>query len=234
MIYYTIYCGKAKNATHYGVLQMIEQINGAVLEKSDFIGLNECFSPVEREYKRGEIITTYSAENDTICIIKEGTVYLTTDNAENQRRIISFYESGDMTATCLVPKSDNRIFYLTAKTNCRVDFVRYSKFTACCEKHCDKHLKIISAFVESSHKKILAHTDILCQQTLRSKLLTFFEYIKKEKGKNTFTLPLPLSDLADYLSVDRSAMMREIKKMNEENIIISEKRKITVIEDLSE
>jgi hypothetical protein len=29
-------------------------------------------------------------------------------------------------------------------------------------------------------------------------------------------------------------MMREIKKMNEENIIISEKRKITVIEDLSE
>ncbi|RGF35138.1 Crp/Fnr family transcriptional regulator, partial [Ruminococcus sp. AF43-11] len=25
-----------------------------------------------------------------------------------------------------------------------------------------------------------------------------------------------LSDLADYLSVDRSAMMREIKKMNEE------------------
>ena len=64
--------------------------------------------------------------------------------------------------------------------------------------------------------------------------MTFFEYIKTKKGKNTFYLPLPLSDLADYLSVDRSAMMREIKKMNEENIIISEKRKITVIEDLSE
>ena len=44
--------------------------------------------------------------------------------------------------------------------------------------------------------------------------MTFFEYIKTEKGKNTFYLPLPLSDLADYLSVDRSAMMREIKKMN--------------------
>ena len=94
--------------------------------------------------------------------------------------------------------------------------------------------RIISAYIKKSHKKSLAHTDILCQQTLRSKLLTFFEYIKTEKGKNTFYLPLPLSDLADYLSVDRSAMMREIKKMNEENIIISEKRKITVIEDLSE
>lgn len=210
---------------------MIEQINGANLEKSDFIGLSECFMPVEREYKRGEIITTYSPENDTICIIKEGTVYLTTDNAENQRRIISFYESGDAVATCIVPKSENRIFYLTAKTNCRVDFVRYSKFTTCCEKHCDKHFKVINAFIESSHKKSLAHTDILCQQTLRSKLLTFFEYIRKGKNKTTFFLPLPLSDLADYLSVDRSAMMREIKKMNEEKIIISDKRKITVLEN---
>ena len=190
---------------------MIEEIGGAKLKKSDFIGINECFKPIEREYKRGEIITTYSPENDTICIIKEGTVYLTTDNAENQRRIISFYEKGDIIVTCIVPESDNRIFYLSAKTNCKIDFVKYSKFTTCCEKHC-----------------------ILCQQTLRSKLLTFFEYIKTEKGKNTFYLPLPLSDLADYLSVDRSAMMREIKKMNEENIIISEKRKITVIEDLSE
>ena len=59
---------------------MIEEIGGARLKKSDFIGINECFKPIEREYKRGEIITTYSPENDTICIIKEGTVYLTTDN----------------------------------------------------------------------------------------------------------------------------------------------------------
>ena len=211
---------------------MIEQINRAKLEKSDYIRINECFSPVEREYKRGEIITTYSTENDTICIVKEGTVYLTTDNAESQRRIISYFEVGDMTATCLVPESDSRIFYLTAKTNCRVNFISYSKFISCCEKQCQRHTKILNAFIESSRIKSLAHTDILCQQTLRNKLMTFFEYIKKGKGKSTFSLPLPLSDLADFLSVDRSAMMREIKKMNEENIIISDKRKITVVDDL--
>lgn len=173
MIYYTISCGKTKNTTHYGVLQMIEEIGGARLKKSDFIGINECFKPIEREYKRGEIITTYSPENDTICIIKEGTVYLTTDNAENQRRIISFYEKGDIIVTCIVPESDNRIFYLSAKTNCKIDFVKYSKFTTCCEKHCSKHQRIISAYIKKSHKKSLAHTDILCQQTLRSKLFTF-------------------------------------------------------------
>lgn len=69
---------------------MIEEIGGAKLKKSDFIGINECFKPIEREYKRGEIITTYSPENDTICIIKEGTVYLTTDNAEISGELFLF------------------------------------------------------------------------------------------------------------------------------------------------
>ena len=65
---------------------MIEEIGGARLKKPDFIGINECFKPIEREYKRGEIITTYSPENDTICIIKEGTVYLTTDNCRKSAK----------------------------------------------------------------------------------------------------------------------------------------------------
>ena len=179
---------------------MIEEIGGAKLKKSDFIGINECFKPIEREYKRGEIITTYSPENDTICIIKEGTVYLTTDNAENQRRIISFYEKGDIIVTCIVPESDNRIFYLSAKTNCKIDFVKYSKFTACCEKHCSKHQRIISAYIKKSHKKSLAHTDILCQQTLRSKLLTFFEYIKTEKTPFIFLSLFPTLQITFLLT----------------------------------
>ena len=37
--------------------------------------------------------------------------------------------------------------------------------------------------------------------------------------------------LADYLAVDRSAMMREIKKLNQDNIIKSDKRKVTLLKD---
>ena len=34
-----------------------------------------------------------------------------------------------------------------------------------------------------------------------------------------FTIPMSLSALADYISVDRSSMMRELRKMKEEGII---------------
>ena len=59
--------------------------------------------------------------------------------------------------------------------------------------------------------------------------MSFFEYIESEEKSRSFTIPLPFSDLADYLGVDRSAMMREIKKLNEENIILTDKRKITLL-----
>ena len=52
--------------------------------------------------------------------------------------------------------------------------------------------------------------------------------MKELKGNDSFDIPVSLSDLADYLSVDRSAMMREIKKMKNENIIIAKGCKITL------
>ena len=41
----------------------------------------------------------------------------------------------------------------------------------------------------------------------------------------TFTLPFSLTDLADYLSIDRSAMMRELKNLKNEGIIIKNRKK---------
>ena len=50
--------------------------------------------------------------------------------------------------------------------------------------------------------------------------------MKNKKNSDEFEIPLSLSDLADYLSVDRSAMMREIKKMNQEGLIVSKGRSV--------
>lgn len=199
------------------------------LTNADFIGLRECFSPVLRTYNRGEIITICSPENDTIGIITSGTAYLSTLNAEEQRRIIDYYQKGNVFGKHFLPDTEENLFYVMAKTNCTVEFIKYKKLINCCEKRCAKHVAFIDHMIMTTARKSLVHIDILCQRTLRSKLMSFFEYLSAEENSHKFTLPLPLSDLADYLAVDRSAMMREIKKLNEEGIISSDKRKVTLI-----
>ena len=43
-----------------------------------------------------------------------------------------------------------------------------------------------------------------------------------------FSLPFSLSALADYISADRSAMMRELKKMREEHLLAVDGRAVTL------
>ena len=56
---------------------------------------------------------------------------------------------------------------------------------------------------------------------LTSRLLVIFA---KKKGKKSFYLPLTYTELADYLSIDRSAMMREIKTLIDEGFITKEEK----------
>ena len=50
-----------------------------------------------------------------------------------------------------------------------------------------------------------------------------------KKGSKVFTIPLTFTELANYLSVDRSAMTREIKNLKDDGFIKTNGRKITLL-----
>ena len=47
----------------------------------------------------------------------------------------------------------------------------------------------------------------------------YFNFISSKKHTNKFILKYTLTDLADYLSVDRSAMMRELKLLKDDGLV---------------
>ena len=62
--------------------------------------------------------------------------------------------------------------------------------------------------------------ELLTKIFTRDKLLSYFSLISTRNLNTSFELPLfQLTDLADYLSVDRSAMMRELKLLREDGFI---------------
>ena len=52
----------------------------------------------------------------------------------------------------------------------------------------------------------------------------------KSLSKNSFRLPFSLSMLADYIATDRSAMMRELKKLKDEGFLTSDGRQIRLLQ----
>ena len=83
-------------------------------------------------------------------------------------------------------------------------------------------LQILSLKTRQLHTRI----EVLSQRSIRSKLLTYFRQLAFRNHSNSFTLPFTLGAMADYLFIDRSAMLREMKKLREENLIQSKGREI--------
>ena len=70
---------------------------------------------------------------------------------------------------------------------------------------------------------------LLTTKGVRDKLLTYFQSLSLDANSKTFELPFTLTDLSDYLMIERTAMMREIKRLKDENIIKKVKNKITLL-----
>ena len=70
---------------------------------------------------------------------------------------------------------------------------------------------------------------ILTKRTTRDKLLEYFNIYSKKVGYKSFTLPFSYTDLANYISCDRSAMTREIKYLKEEGFIETDGKKIRLL-----
>ena len=109
-----------------------------------------------------------------------------------------------------------------AKTKCTVLFYIYDQLKEPCTKKCEFHSSLSEHLPELILDKITdlnTRIELLTQRTTRDKLLMYFSLISTRKLSKTFELPLSLTDLADYLSVDRSAMMRELKLLKEDKMV---------------
>lgn len=74
----------------------------------------------------------------------------------------------------------------------------------------------------------------LSRRSTREKLLSYFSAEARRQGKTQFTLPFDRQQLADYLSVERSAMSAELSKMQREGLLTRDRSVITLHKKIRE
>ena len=116
---------------------------------------------------------------------------------------------------------------VVATSDCEVLLIEYDNLL----KNA-KNITLISNMFNLLSSKIVdlnMRLEILSKRSIRDKLLTYFLILANDKPNRTFILPFTYTDLADYLSIDRSAMMREIKNLREEGFIKTNGKRISLI-----
>ena len=94
------------------------------------------------------------------------------------------------------------------------------------------HSKAIENFVSIVAQKNLYLTkkiDHLCQRTTRQKIISYLSEESQKAGSNKFEIPFNRQELADFLSVDRSAMSNELSKLRQEGKLDYKKNNFTLV-----
>ncbi len=201
-----------------------------------------CFKPVTRRYQKDEMIMTYDGEEPkTVAVLLSGAAQLELLNAGGSQYVLERYEPGDVFGQLFALPLDYFGYTVTAVTDCAVLYLDYRHIVTPCERLCAHHSQLISnLFIMTAQKsqELSLHISILSQTTIRSKLLAYLSYARTLSGqkdpRGVFQIPMSISALADYLNVDRAALMREMKAMREDGVIESRRRNFRLLTDQAE
>ena len=115
----------------------------------------------------------------------------------------------------------------------RTMFIKFSSIYGRCSKACEHHTVLTSNLFNLSAKKaqmLALRINMISKKTVRQKLQSYFEYMREKTGSDSFETEMSLSQLATYLCVDRTSLMRELRLMREEGLIENTGRKVIMLE----
>ena len=161
-----------------------------------------------------------------IGIIEEGTAQLVFNDYLGNKTILETLKEEDIFGSLITNINSDEITCIT-KEKTRVTYIDYDRITDTENIKYDYYLTFIKNLLIILEEQLTSKNEriaILTKKTTRDKLLQYFKLTSIKKGSRTFTIPYSFTELAGYLSVDRSAMTREM----DEGFIKIDKKRITI------
>ena len=192
-----------------------------------------CFQAVQRSYRPEEMIYDFSKPNqNAVGIIERGAASLIRIDADGVATVLEELHAGGVFGKDLAfAGSREDSLEVVCRTACDVLFIDYPHILKRCENACYHHSLLVQNMLRLMADKaqsLSERVDVLSRRSIREKLLCYFRQQSEKEGTDTFTLPFSLSTLADYIATDRSAMMRELKRLREEGTVSSDGRRFTL------
>lgn len=182
------------------------------------------------KYKRDETISAFLPNRKQLCIVIDGSADLVRYDANGNKNIIERFVTGDVFGEIFHSKigvNELCVFASSNTTIVKIDYNAIVNYDFGEENN--KRLKEI--FINLTLKKSISQNiriEILSKRSMRDKILAYFNFLSNWKTRRVFVIPFSYTDLADYLSVDRSSMTREIKNLEVEGFIKKEGKRITL------
>ena len=183
---------------------------------------NSCQKQQKKIFSKNEVVTTYIKNRNQLCILLDGHADLVRYDLNGNRTIVEHFSKNALFGEVFYTITTNNELLVEAKSNCTVLFYIYDDIFHKCKNNCKFHQTLSENLPQLILNKVTdlnMRIELLTKRSTRDKLLGYFSLLSTRNLSKSFELPFSLTDLADYLSVDRSAMMRELKLLKEDGLV---------------
>lgn len=192
----------------------------------------KCLSGQIRSFSKGELIFSAGESITSVGIVLEGLVHIEIDDFWGNKNILNQVGPGQLFGEAYAcSPSEPLMVNVVSVLPCQILFLDVPKILRTCETPCSHHqilienlLRIMATSNLQLSRRILHTTP----KTIRERLLAYLSYQELLTGSAQITIPFNRQQLADYLSVDRSALSKEIGKMQKDGLLDVKKNQFTL------
>lgn len=174
-------------------------------------------------YQKGEILIREGETWNSIDVVLEGEVSVKRLFQDGSESAVHLLRENGVIGMEFLQKADQKSqYYYVAEsdvTNYGIHKWFFTDYRQLGEKVSFQMLKNLISIL--SHENLRQHRklDILSTRNLRERILVYLNYEQKKRKQMAFDIPFSREALAAFLCVNRSALSRELSRMEEDGLL---------------
>lgn len=197
----------------------------AGISATEISALLECLSARTVAVEKNHTIFWEGDPAQDMGIVLEGSVQVVRDDYYGNRTIVAQVEPGGLFAEAFAcAGSPSYPVSVVATAAGSVMLLDCQRIMTVCSSGCAFHSRLIKnllAIVATKTLHLNQKLELLSHRSIRERLMSYLLTCAKKSASPEFTIPYDRQQLADYLSVERSALSAEIGKLQKEGILES-------------
>ena len=196
-----------------------------------------CFKTRFKTFDKNQSIVSQGDAMEDLVLILKGSANVENIDSLGNISILMRLKKGDVYGLESAFAGDQ--FYkdsLVATEKTFVMFMNKHRAITPCSNRCKRHeivSKHLMQIMAESSIHLLDKLSHMSKKTIRDKLLSYFSSMSAKANSAYFDIPFNKTELANYLSVDRSAMSTELSKMKQEGLIDFDKKRYRLIKSVN-
>jgi len=202
------------------------------IEITDIKSLLTCLSAKTQHFKANTTVFLAGNKAEYVGIVLSGRVQVVKEDFYGNKNIVASVEKGQLFGEAFAC-ADLEILPVSVFSveDSEIMLIDYKKIITTCSNTCSFHSKLIYnmlTIVANKNIMLSQKIEFISKRTTKEKLLAYLSYEAKKAGSNSFTIQFNRQELADFLSVDRSAMSAELCKLKDSGVIEFAKNKFVL------